>query len=182
MTEGSISNVLQKVLDSFSDLRYRVDKQTSYLENLQSEESKYKPHETWNSHEENFVCYEEDESHKYPHLFHTANPQLNNIACMLAYIIKNCCYQNFHQRMDEFQEEQKRNIENIYIKLEVLSKLLENKEEYLTLNELSQFLKKGEDKGKQIEIPQNQPQEKISKLEETSESTQLRIKPPSNYF
>jgi uncharacterized membrane protein YgaE (UPF0421/DUF939 family) len=82
----------------------------------------------------------------------------------------------------KIQEEQKRNIENICIKLEVLSKLLENKEEYLTLNELSQFLKKGEDKGKQIEIPQNQPQEKISKLEETSESTQLRIKPPSNYF
>ena len=68
---------------------------------------------------------------------------------MLTYIIKNCCYQNFHQRMDEFQEEQKRNVENICIKLEVLSKLLENKEEYLTLNELFQFLKKGEDKGKQ---------------------------------
>ena len=84
--------------------------------------------------------------------------------------------------MDEFQEEQRRNIENIYIKLEVLLKLLENKEKYLTLNELSQFLKKGEDKGKQIDIPQNQPQEKTSKLEETSESTQLRIKPPSNYF
>ena len=72
--------------------------------------------------------------------------------------------------MDEFQEEQKRNVENICIKLEVLSKLLENKKE---------------DKGKQIEIlkiPQTQPQEKISKLEEISESTQLRIKPPSNYF
>ena len=53
------------------------------------------------------------------------------------------------------------------------------------MDELSKFLKKGEDKGKQIEIlkiPQTQPQEKISNLEETSETTQLRIKPPSNYF
>ena len=53
------------------------------------------------------------------------------------------------------------------------------------MDELSQFLKKGEDKGKQIEIleiPQIQPQEKTSNQEETSESTQLRIKPPSNYF
>jgi hypothetical protein len=62
-----------------------------------------------------------------------------------------------------------KNVENICIKLEVL-------------DELFKFLKGGEDKGKQIEIPQNQPQEKTSKLEETSESTQLRIKPPSNYF
>jgi hypothetical protein len=177
MTEGSISNVLQKIID-------RLEKQTSYLENLQFEESKYKSHETWNFHEENFICYEEDETHKYPHLFHTTNPQLNNIACMLAYIIKNCCYQNFHQKMDEFQEEQKRNLENICIKLEVLSKLLENKEEYLILNELSQLLRRGEekDKGKQIEIPklsQIQPQEIFS---ETTNSTQLRIKPPSNFF
>ena len=166
MTEESITSVLQKVLDN-------LEKQTLYLENLQSEESKYKPHETWNFHEENFACYEKDELHRYPHIFHTTNPQLNNIACMLTYIIKNCCYQNFHQRMDEFQEEQKRNVENICIKLEVF------------LDELSQFLKKGEDKGKQIEIlkiSQTQPQEKISKLEEISESTQLRIKPPSNYF
>ena len=178
MTEESITSVLQKVLDN-------LEKQTLYLENLQFEESKYKPHETWNFHEENFACYEKDELHRYPHIFHTTNPQLNNIACMLTYIIKNCCYQNFHQKMDEFQEEQKRNVENICIKLEVLSKLLENKEEYLTMDELSKFLKKGEDKGKQIEIleiPQIQLQEKISKLEETSESTQLRIKPPSNYF
>ena len=164
MTEESITSVLQKVLDN-------LEKQTLYLENLQSEESKYKPHETWNFHEENFACYEKDELHRYPHIFHTTNPQLNNIACMLTYIIKNCCYQNFHQRMDEFQEEQKRNVENICIKLEVL-------------DELFKFLKGGEDKGKQkqIEIPQNQLQEKTSKLEETSESTQLRIKPPSNYF
>ena len=166
MTEESITSVLQKVLDN-------LEKQTLYLENLQFEESKYKPHETWNFHEENFAYYEKDELHRYPHIFHTTNPQLNNIACMLTYIIKNCCYQNFHQKMDEFQEEQKRNVENICIKLEVL------------LDELSQFLKKGEDKGKQIEIlkiSQTQPQEKISKLEETSETTQLRIKPPSNYF
>ena len=166
MTEESITSVLQKVLDN-------LEKQTLYLENLQFEESKYKPHETWNFHEENFACYEKDELYRYPHIFHTTNPQLNNIACMLTYIIKNCCYQNFHQKMDEFQEEQKRNVENICIKLEVL------------LDELSQFLKKGEDKGKQIEIlkiSQTQPQEKISKLEETSETTQLRIKQPSNYF
>jgi hypothetical protein len=45
MTEESITSVLQKVLDN-------LDKQTSYLENLQSKESKYKPHETWNFHEE----------------------------------------------------------------------------------------------------------------------------------
>jgi hypothetical protein len=159
MTEESITGGLQKVLDN-------LEKQTLYLENLQSEESKNRTHETWNFHEENFACYEKDELHRYPHIFHTTNPQLNNIACMLTYIIKNCCYQNFHQRMDEFQEEQKRNVENICIKLEVLDKLF----------------KGGEDKGKQIEIPQNQPQEKTSKLEETSETTQLRIKPPSNYF
>jgi predicted RNA binding protein with dsRBD fold (UPF0201 family) len=46
MTEGSISNVLQKVLDNFSDIRIRIEKQTSYLENLQFEEGKYKHHET----------------------------------------------------------------------------------------------------------------------------------------
>jgi hypothetical protein len=142
MTEGSISNVLQKVLDN-------LEKQTSYLKSLQFDEGKYKPRETWNFHEENFVCYEEDDSHKYPHLCHTTNPQLNNIACMLAYIIKDCCYQKFHQRIDEIQEEQKRNIKDIYIRLE---NLLENR--YLTLNELSQFLKKGEDKGKHIETPE----------------------------
>jgi hypothetical protein len=140
MTEESITSVLQKVLDN-------LEKQTLYLENLQSEESKNKTHETWNFHEENFACYEKNELH--PHIFHTANPQLNNIACMLTYVLKN--------------------VENICIKLEVL-------------DELFKFLKGGEDKGKQIEIPQNQPQEKTSKLEETSESTQLRIKPPSNYF
>jgi hypothetical protein len=142
MTEESITSVLQKVLDN-------LEKQTLYLENLQSEESKNKTHETWNFHEENFACYEKNEL--YPHIFHTANPQLNNIACMLTYVLKN--------------------VENICIKLEVL-------------DELFKFLKGGEDKGKQkqIEIPQNQLQEKTFKLEETSESTQLRIKPPSNYF
>ena len=74
------------------------------------------------------------ETHRYPHIFHTENPQLNNIACMLAYIIKNCCYKKFHLRMDEIQEG--------------ILKLLENKERYLTLDELSQFLTRGEDKGK----------------------------------
>ena len=66
MTEESITSVLQKVLDN-------LEKQTLYLENLQSEESKYKPHETWNFHEENFACYEKDELHRYPHIFHTTN-------------------------------------------------------------------------------------------------------------
>jgi hypothetical protein len=169
MTEESLTNKLQKVLNNFSDLQCRIEKLTTYLGNLQFEEGKYKPYETWNFHEENFTCYEEDESHKYPHLFHTTNPQLNNIACMLAYIIKNCCYQKFHQRMDEIEEEQKRDIEKIYIKMEDFSKLLENREEYL--DELSQFLKRGEkEKGKQKEIL------------EISDSTQLRIKPPTNFF
>jgi hypothetical protein len=139
MNEESITSVLQKVVDN-------LEKQTLYLENLQSEESKYNPHETWNFHEEKFACYEKD---KYPHIFHTTNPQLNNMACMLTYIIKN--------------------VENIYIKLE-------------NLDELSRCFKRVEDKGKQIENLQIQPQEKTSNQEETSESTQLRIKPPSNYF
>ena len=89
MTERSITNNIRKVLDDFSDLKYRIEKQTSYIETSQSEEEKYRPHETWNFNEENFACYEEDETHRYPHLFHTENPQLNNIACMLAYIIMN---------------------------------------------------------------------------------------------
>jgi hypothetical protein len=71
--------------------------------------------------------------------------------------------------MDEIEEEQKRDIEKIYIKMEDFSKLLENREEYL--DELSQFLKRGEkEKGKQKEIL------------EISDSTQLRIKPPTNFF
>jgi hypothetical protein len=70
MTEGSISNVLQKVLDN-------LEKQMLYLETLQTNKGKYNSHETWNFHEENFACYEEDDSHKYPHLFHTENPQLS---------------------------------------------------------------------------------------------------------
>jgi len=37
-------------------------------------------------------------------------------------------------------------------------KLLENKERYLTLDELSQFLMRGEDKGKQIVIPEKTPE------------------------
>ena len=129
MTEGSITNKTQKVLDDFSDLKYRIEKQTSYIKTLQFEEKKYIPHETWNFCEENFVCDKEDETHRYPHLFHTENQQLNNIACMLAYIIKNCCYKKFHQRMDEIQEG--------------ILKLLENKERYLTLDELSQFITGG---------------------------------------
>jgi hypothetical protein len=99
---------------------------------------------------------------------------------MLANIIKNWCYQKFHQRIDEIQEEQKRNVEEIYIRLE---NLLENR--YLTLNELSQFLKRGEDKGKQIVIPEEIPQpqeEKFSEPKETSDSTQLRIRKPSSFF
>jgi hypothetical protein len=163
MTEGSITNKIQEVLDDFSNLKYRIEKQTSYLETLQFEEEKYRPrenrpHETWNFNEENFACYEEDETHRYPHLFHTENPQLNNIACMLAYIIKNCCYKKFHQRMDEIQES--------------ILKLLENKERYLTLDELSQFLTP-----EIIKI-----QEKVSERKETSESKQLTIRPPSNFF
>jgi hypothetical protein len=47
--------------------------------------------------------------------------------------------------MNEIQEERKRDVERICIKLEDLLKLLERKEEYLTLDELSKFLKKGED-------------------------------------
>jgi hypothetical protein len=39
MTEESVTSVLQKVLNN-------LEKQTLYLESLQSEESKYKPHET----------------------------------------------------------------------------------------------------------------------------------------
>jgi len=143
MTKGSITNNIRKVLDDFSDLKYRIEKQTSYIETLQSKEEKYKPHETWNFNEENFACYEEDETHRYPHLFHTENPQLKNIACMLAYIIKNCCYKKFHQRMDEIQKS--------------ILKLLENNKRYLTLDELSQFLTRGEDKGKQIVIPEKTP-------------------------
>jgi len=173
MTERSITNNIRKVLDDFSDLKYRIEKQTSYIEILQSKEEKYKPHETWNFNEENFACYEEDETHRYPRLFHTEDPQLNNIACMLAYIIKNCYYKKFHQRMDEIQES--------------ILKLLENKERYLTLDELSQFLTRGEDKGKQIVMPEKTPaitkiQEKVSEPKETSESKQLTIRPPSSFF
>jgi len=68
------------------------------------EDEKYRPHETGNFHEENFACYEEDETHRYPRLFHTENPQLNNIACMLAHIIKNCCFKNFTNGWMKFKK------------------------------------------------------------------------------
>ena len=84
------------------------------IETLQFDDEKYRPHETWNFHGKKFACYEEDETHRYPYIFHSENPQLNNIACMLAYIIKNSCYQKFHPRMDEI-EEQKRSKEKICI-------------------------------------------------------------------
>jgi len=64
MSEGSITNKIHKVLDDFY-LKYRIEKQTSYIETLQFEEEKYRPHQTWNFNEENFVCYEEDETHTY---------------------------------------------------------------------------------------------------------------------
>lgn len=139
MTEESLTSKLQKVLDNFSDLQDRIEKQTSYLEALQSEEERYKPYETWKFHNGiNFDCYEENETHKFPHLFHTTNPQLNNISCMIAYMIK----------------------------------LLEDKN--------LQFSQGGEEKGKELEI-ENIPR-LLENLEETSVSTQLKIKPPSKFF
>lgn len=72
MSGDSVTLRLQKILDNFSDLQSRVEKQTSYLERQFKED---KPHDTWSFSNEGFTCYEEDESHKYPHLFHTKNPQ-----------------------------------------------------------------------------------------------------------
>jgi len=71
-------------------------------------------------------------------------------------------------------EEQRKSQERIEDLLELLEK------RYLTQDELTQILKRGEDRGKAIVIPE--PEIQTQPKEKTSESKQLSIRPPSTYF
>nr|QIZ03273.1 hypothetical protein [Blueberry red ringspot virus] len=45
-------------------------------------------------------CYQTDSP--FPHLYHTFDPQLNNITDMLMYIIKNCCCKDKHEQKEKY--------------------------------------------------------------------------------
>lgn len=131
-----------------------------------------------------FECQEFDGP--WPHLFHTFNPQLNNISDMLYYIIKNCCckkhqekhqetspeYESIKNRLTKLLEELSKKEQfdkqssKICLDLDELLEKLSNQKICLDFKQLSKLLQEGEDKGKTV-IPRN--------------TSPIRFKPPRRW-
>ena len=103
---NTLTTRVKALLDETKKLNERFEKQISFLETLPQifkqnslftkdyEQGLERPHETWVNMEKDFPCYNKNENHKYPHIYHSFNPQLNNITDMNNYLIKNCCNQH----------------------------------------------------------------------------------------
>jgi hypothetical protein len=105
---NTLTTRVKALLDETKKLNERFERQISFLETLPQiykqnnmftkdyEQGLERPHETWVNIEKDFPCYNKNENHKYPHIYHSFNPQLNNITDMINYIIKNCCCKQNH--------------------------------------------------------------------------------------
>ena len=103
---NTLTTRVKALLDETKKLNERFERQISFLETLPQifkqnslftkdyEQGLERPHETWVNMEKDFPCYNKNEN-KYPHIYHSFNPQLNNITDMINYLIKNCCKQHF---------------------------------------------------------------------------------------
>ena len=103
---NTLTTKVKALLDETKKLNERFERQISFLETLPQiykqnnlftkdyEQGLERPHETWVNMEKDFPCYNKNENQKYPHIYHSFNPQLNNITDMINYLIKNCCKQH----------------------------------------------------------------------------------------
>jgi chaperonin cofactor prefoldin len=122
---NTLSTRVEALLDETKRLNEKFERQISFLEILPQifkqnslftkdyEQGLERPHETWANMEKDSPCYDKNENHKYPHIYHSFNPQLNNITDMINYIIKNCCCKQHTSLQLREGEKNKEKIEKI---------------------------------------------------------------------
>nr|WCL16035.1 hypothetical protein [Chrysanthemum yellow edge associated virus 1] len=93
--------------------------------------SKSTPHPFFTKRDENLECYCH-ENGTFPHLFHTENPQLNNISDLLVFIIRNNYIHN---------QREKTILDNLEKTNEKISQLLQNDINDTTLSQLENLNK-----------------------------------------
>lgn len=175
----SLTDAVHKLLDRIDKMEKKIEiiSKTSneYLIKLPEEykensayseefwQGKYKPHKEYKNCREMKKC---NENGTWPHLFHTLDPQLNNISDMIVELLECCCHkkeQNIHNELEETKNklnniiihlkdkptDNKKEMEDQCLKLEEIIKLLQdiNKKKQnnrcLTLEDIKPFLKQG---------------------------------------
>lgn len=179
MSEQSLTHKITELIELSKIMKSQIEVQEKFLQTLEEkfgrnpyyskeyEQGLSVPHSYFSFHKgDQHKCYNQDNSDAiYPHLYHSFNPQLNNISDMIRYLLDHCCCKEnqqpkesiLDQKIDEIDTKQK----DICIKIDDLLRYL-SKDKCLTLEELSQFLR-GEEKH-QIIITDDKQKKEISEF------------------